>query len=94
MMAEVVPPARDLATKADITDLRSEMLEAIHALRADFEALRADFEALRADVVGMVEGLRADLKALEGRMFRWALGFFLPMWVTTLGALLAVVLRA
>lgn len=79
MIAEVVPPARDLATKADLSELRAEM--------------HAGFADLRGQIADGLAGLRGDLAAVS-RLQQWMLGFFVPVWVGTFGTLIAVVLKA
>lgn len=43
MIAEVVPPARDLATKQDIAEVRSATKQDIAEVRREIAELRADF---------------------------------------------------
>ena len=64
-----------LATKADIADVRTE----IEALRAE---INAKIEALRADLNMKIEALRGDNKLL-----RWMGGVILAFQVLVLGKL-------
>ncbi|MEX2393544.1 MAG: hypothetical protein WD826_03585 [Actinomycetota bacterium] len=84
MIAEVIPKAEDLATRADI-----------EAIRADIEATKADIAATRADIDRLAVATKADLLALEQRLDRRIMSLerrmyalvLVPMWGTMLGVL-------
>ena len=63
--ALAIPPSGELATKSDISELRSEFKGDISALRAEFKGditrVHSEIRELRADT-------RGDLKELELRM--------------------------
>ena len=94
MIAEVVPPTRDLATKSDI-----------EATRRDIESAKGDIERLRGDTregYAKLEGkIHAESNRLEGlihaestRTIKWFLGVFVPVWAGTWGSVIAVLLRS
>lgn len=55
-LMELLPPDREqLATKADLSDVKTELKAGVAELKADVADLRADFASLKSDV--------ADLKS-------------------------------
>jgi len=101
MIAEVVPPTRDLATKSDIEATRGD----IEATRRDIESAKGDIERLRGDTregYAKLEGkIHAESNRLEGlihaestRTIKWFLGVFVPVWAGTWGSVIAVLLRS
>jgi chromosome segregation ATPase len=57
---------RDVATKADIAELREEIEKARAAEREDMERLRGEFEAFRREVFTQIGELRERVAKLEG----------------------------
>ena len=92
MIAEVVPPARELATKADIGDLRSEIAD----VRTDMADVRTEIAELRGDLRASIEELRGEMvagfKGVETRMARWLLGYFVPLWAGVWATVLTLIL--
>ncbi|MES2149211.1 MAG: hypothetical protein V4508_05385 [Pseudomonadota bacterium] len=69
-----------LATKADLAELRSELLSRMEVVRAD---LRGDFDTLCGDF----DKLRADLSNQFMSMMKWVIGIFV---VSTIGTVISV----
>ena len=80
MIAEVVPPTRDLATKADVDALRA--------------ASKADVDALRADMREGFALVRADMHADRVSMLKWMIAMFVPVWLGSWGTVVAVLLKS
>jgi len=57
---------RDVATKADIAELREEIEKARAAEKEDMERLRGEFEAFRREVFTQIGELRERVAKLEG----------------------------
>ena len=61
-----------LATKADLADLRTDVHTEIAAVRTEIEALRADMRteiaALRADMRTEIAGVRTELETLRAEL--------------------------
>ena len=83
MIAEVVPPTRDLATKSDI-----------EATRRDIESAKGDIERLRGDTREGYAKLEGKIHAESTRTIKWFLGVFVPVWAGTWGSVIAVLLRS
>ena len=91
MVADVVPAAGDLATRADLSQeiaaVRDDLSREIAAVRDD---LREESKSVRADI-GRLE---VKLAQMETRLLRWTLTFFVPLWVSMLATMWALLLRA
>jgi hypothetical protein len=48
MIADVIPPARDLATRTDLAGVRTELSDVKAELKTDIAELRADMYAMEA----------------------------------------------
>lgn len=81
MISEVVPPARELATKGDIADLRAATGQDIAALRA---ATGQDVADLRAEVIDRMGAMESRLM---GRL--WLM--FVPLWVGVFGVIATLI---
>lgn len=57
-----------LATKADLSDLRADLRSEIADVRADMRAEIADVRAEIAEMRTEIEALRGDFKALNGKV--------------------------
>jgi hypothetical protein len=55
----------------------------------DRVATKADVDGLRADLAS-----KADLHAMEARMFKWTLGFFATLWLGNAGMIVTLVLKS
>jgi hypothetical protein len=62
LIAEAIPPARELVTKADIDELRKATKADINELSGEFTALSGEFTVLR----GEFTALRSEFTALRG----------------------------
>jgi hypothetical protein len=93
MMADVVPPAENLATR-----------DYIDAVRAALEIKIAELHTKIAEVVGeMREGfakveagfatLDAKIEAEGKHTLRWMIGLFIPLWGATFGAMIIALLK-
>ncbi len=80
MMAEVIPPSRDLATKLDVLETRSE--------------LRTEIAELRGEMREGFAMLRGEIHASSRDTMRWMLTFFIPVWAGTWGTMLAILFRS
>ena len=90
MIAEVIPPSQDLATKADVLAVKLD-------LRGELMAVKGDLETRIAILEGkMNEGfalLRGDIHAQHVSSLRWMLSFFIPVWAGTWATVVAIVLK-
>ncbi|MEX2393357.1 MAG: hypothetical protein WD826_02640 [Actinomycetota bacterium] len=90
MMAEVIPPAANLATK---DDLRGE----IAAVRSEIADLRSELKLEIAGLRGeMREGfamLRGEIAKSQASNLRWMLTMFVPVWAGTWATVAAVILK-
>jgi len=86
-----------LATKADLADLRADVHTEIAAVRTEIEALRADMrteiagvrtelETLRAELRTEIADVRGDFKALNGKV-NLLLAFNTPLTLAVLALL-------
>lgn len=78
MIAESVPPARELATREDV--------------EASASALRGEMAGLREDLAAMRGELLAAIKGTEAGLMRWMLTFFGPLWLGVWATLAAIIL--
>jgi len=77
MIAEVVPAADDLATKADMTGARTDLSAEIAATRTD---LSADIADLRAE-------MHREFSQMKGRMF----ASMVTLWLGVYGTLFTMI---
>jgi uncharacterized protein involved in exopolysaccharide biosynthesis len=92
---------REVATKSDVESTRNELRAEIEALRKE---LRAEIEALRSEFREEVKSLEARISSLEQRVARLEgsinlfiklfIAFNLPLLVSVIAALVALLLRA
>jgi hypothetical protein len=79
LMAEVIPPAENLATipyiDAKIAEVSTEIAQVRGEMREGFAAVRG------------------EMHAETSRMLRWMLAFFIPAWAGTWATVVAVVLK-
>ena len=86
LMADVIPPAKDLVTKHDLAESTAELKSVIAEVNLHVTMLEGEFGKLEARV-----GSRIDASAKE--TMRWMLTFFIPVWAGTWGAVLAILLK-
>jgi hypothetical protein len=86
MIAEVVPPAGDLARKADVDLLRSD-LELLEA------RTREEFAKVRGEIREQGAELRGLMHAENTRTIKWILGFTIPLWAGTWGTVVGLLLK-
>lgn len=100
LIANIVPPAKEIATRLDVAGVREEVSKVRTEIatlrgetRAEFSAacgqMREGFASIRADIADD----RAQVHALNSRTIRWILAFSIPMWAGTWGTMVAVLLR-
>ncbi len=82
LIADVVPPAKDLATRVDIFILKSDVI----AVDAKIDRVDAKIDLIEAR-------LEARIEAASSKTIRWILGVFIPVWATTWGVLAVALLR-
>ncbi len=92
MIAEVVPPTRDLATREDVGVVRSDLSREIDAVRHELELGFANVEVGFANVEVGFAKVDARFNALDSRMhaettrtIKWVVGVFITVWATTWG---------
>jgi hypothetical protein len=68
MIAEVVPPARDLATKHDIAELRAATAELRAATKQDIAELRGEIHAVEARMAHRLMSYFIPLWVMMGSM--------------------------
>jgi hypothetical protein len=82
LIADVFPPAKELATKTDIAEVRGELRGGFAELRSEMRETNGE---LRAEMREANAELRAEMR--EGfaqlRIIRWLFGLFLPVWLGT-----------
>ncbi len=89
MIAEVLPAARDLATRSDIDRLRA----AITGLESRMTGLEGRMTGLEGGMTGLEGRFESRIAELETRLLRWTLGFFAPLWAAVLALLVTLFLR-
>jgi hypothetical protein len=47
--------------------------------------------ATKADIERLEQLIKVSIAEFEARFFRWTLGFFIPLWVAVLGALVTLI---
>ena len=87
MIADVIPPSRNLATKLDLEQARGE-------LRAEIAGVRTEVAELRGEMREGFAMLRGEIKASSRDTMRWMLAFFIPVWAGTWGTMLAILFRS
>jgi hypothetical protein len=103
LIAEAIPPARELVTKADIDELRkatkadiNELSGEFTALSGEFTVLRGEFTALRGEFKTSINELRLEMKAdiaeLKAETRHWMMSYFVPLWLGVYGTLAALIL--
>jgi hypothetical protein len=97
MIADVVPPARDLATHLDVQQLRTELVEHRRQTDVRFEELRHSMEfgleELRRQTDVGFEALKGVVHAASMSTTRWMLTFFVPLWLAMLATVVTIALR-
>ena len=90
-------PSRDLDepvtkdfVRADVNEVRSEMSAGFAEVHVEFAAVRSEMSAGFAEVRVETTQLRVELLEKLSDQFRW----FIGMWLTTIGLIVAVALRA
>ena len=95
MIAEVVPPTRDLATKGDVAALVHDISALEAATKREFAELRGEMNERFAEARGEMNTrfAEADGRRHEEstRTIKWLLGVFVPVWVASWGSMLALV---
>jgi len=101
LMAEVVPPAADLARKQDLAEtthvLRAEIAETTHALRAEIaettHVLRAEITEAKAELSARISQVESKIDASSKDTMRYMLTFFMPVWLGTWATFVAILLK-
>jgi hypothetical protein len=69
LMAHLPPAsAAELATKADVAELRGELLSELGSVRSELGGLRAEFGELKGELKGEMGELRGEMAELRGEM--------------------------
>jgi hypothetical protein len=79
MIAEVIPPVQDLATKSDIQVVKSDLQVVESNLRAEINVVEAN--------------LRAEIHVETGRVIKWMVGLLIPVWAGTWATVIALILK-
>jgi len=53
----------------------------------------SDRVATKSDIDALQIATRADLHAMEARIFRWMIGFFATLWVSSAAMIVAIVMK-
>ncbi len=102
MIAEVVPPTRELATRADvesaryatsadIASVRTELKDEIASVRTE---LKDEITSVRTELKDEIASLCVEMHAGTVLTIKWVVGAMIPLYVGTFGGLLAAVLKA
>ena len=116
MIAEVVPPTRDLATKADVdaldaatredfTKVRGEVREEFARVYEEFAKVRGEmhegfakvyeeFAKVRGEMREGFALVRSDSHAERVSLLKWMIVMFVPLWLGSLGTVVAVLVKA
>jgi hypothetical protein len=86
MIADIVPPAADVARRQDVFEAASELRQQIFDARSEFRQVIAGVQQQIADA-------RAEAHALNTRTIQWILGVTIPLWIGTWGMMAAILLR-
>lgn len=89
MIAEVVPPTRELATKADVKALEAATSQQFTELRGE---MTSRFTELRGEMNTRFAEAESRSRAETTRTIKWIVGVFVPIWGATWGGIVALVL--
>jgi predicted nucleic acid-binding Zn-ribbon protein len=85
----------DLATKADLAELRTEIAEVrteIAELRAELKTEIAELRTeLKAEIAGLRTELKAEIAAVRTELLKWIIGAIGFQTVVILGALISII---
>jgi F0F1-type ATP synthase membrane subunit b/b' len=89
----------DLATKADLAELRTEIAELKTELKTEIAELRTELKAeiaelrteLKAEIAGLRTELRAEIAAVRTELLKWIIGAIGFQTVVILGALISII---
>ena len=90
MIAEIIPPAQNVATRLDVAEVRLEVAGMDGRLQAQIAEMDGRLQAQIAEMDGH---LQAQIKESSQQTLRWMLGFFIPVWLGSWGTVVAVVLK-
>ena len=93
MIADVVPPAKELATKLDISGVREEIAGVRAELAAVGGALATEIAGVRGALGTEIAGVRGEIHAASVRNLRWMIAMFVPVWAGSWGTVVAVLLK-
>ena len=69
-----LPDISDLATKADLQMMRSELQSSIAEVRSELTATKGELRGEITGVGGELQGLRGELKGVRGELIWWSIG--------------------
>ena len=69
----------DVATKKDLSELRSELKSEINGLRGEINGLRREINGLRSELKSEISELREEVHS----NFRWIVGLIVTVWGAT-----------
>jgi F0F1-type ATP synthase membrane subunit b/b' len=89
----------DLATKADLAELRTEIAELKTELKTEIAELRTELKAeiaelrteLKAEIAGLRTELKAEIAAVRTELLKWIIGAIGFQTVVILGALISII---
>jgi hypothetical protein len=93
MIAEVVPPASDLATKHDLLATKSDLEREIGAVRLEIGAVRLEIADVRTEMREGFGLLRSEIHALGERMSNRMLTMFIPLWLGVFGLIATLIVK-
>ena len=93
MIAEVVPPVGEVATKADLLATKADLVAEVGSVRSEIGTVRSEIATLRGEMREGFAQLRGEIHAESTRTMKWMLGFFIPVWAGTWATVVAVVVK-
>jgi hypothetical protein len=90
MIAEVVPPTGDLATKGDLAAMSADIAAGFADVAAGFARVDVEFGRVWEEFAKV----RGEIHAESARSLRWMIALFVPVWAGTWATVIAVVLKS
>ena len=108
MIADVVPPAAEVARRLDVAETGFAMRQAVADVRQELAETRLELADTRAELRHEIAEVRVKVAKVEiqiaavggridgstTRTIKWILGVTVPLWVGTWAMMAAILLRA
>ena len=85
MIAEVVPPSRDVALRADVLAVRADVDALAADVRERFAMVYQEFAKVRGEMREGFALVRADMHADRVSTLKWMIAMFVPVWLGSWG---------